>query len=48
MIPPYRKLNPSEIEQLNFQACTADDWDKILVHEDFSAEAIRRRTSSKF
>ena len=41
MIPPYRKLTPSEIEQLGSQACTADDWDKVLVHEDFSAEAIR-------
>ncbi len=40
MIPPYRKLTPSEIEQLGSQACTADDWDKVLVHEDFSAEAI--------
>lgn len=41
MKTPYRKLNPSEIEQLKFQACTADEWDKILVHEEFAAEAIR-------
>ena len=37
----YRKLYPQEVEQLKAQMCTAADWDKVEVAEDFSADHVR-------
>ena len=37
----YRKLYPQEVEQLKAQMCTAADWDKGEVAEDFSADHVR-------
>ena len=36
----YRKLQAHEIEQLKSQMCTAADWNKVEVAEDFSAEYV--------
>lgn len=36
----YRKLTPSEIEKLKNQSCTAQDWDKITVHEKFETSYV--------
>ena len=36
----YRKLHAHEIEQLKSQMCTAADWNKVEVAEDFSAEHV--------
>ena len=37
----YRKLYPQEVELLKAQMCTAADWDKVEVAEDFSADHVR-------
>ena len=37
----YRKLNRTEINQLQNQGCTASDWDQILVGDVFIPENIR-------
>src|SRR5210317_1137084 len=36
----YRKLKDTEIEVLQHQACTAEDWNEILVKEGFIPESI--------
>ncbi len=36
----YRKLNAGEIDRLTAQFCTAEDWTKIDVVEDFTTENI--------
>ena len=37
----YRKLTEKEVMALESQACSAIDWSKILVSEDFSTEFVR-------
>ena len=41
----YRKLFPSEIDQLKSQSCLSDSWDKIVVADgDFDVQYIRNVT----
>ena len=37
----YRSLNIDEIEQLQRQGCTAENWRSITVSDNFSTEFIR-------
>ena len=37
----YRKLTEHEIQTLEKQMCTAEDWDRVDVSEGFSAEYVR-------
>ncbi len=37
----YRKLTPTEIERLEQQACSAEDWDRISVHPEVNLKYIR-------
>lgn len=38
----YRQLSTDEINQLKNQGCTAEHWEEVLVHPDFTAEHIER------
>ena len=40
----YRKLAPAEIEQLERQGNSADDWSKVLVSDTFCAECVKDST----
>lgn len=42
----YRKLSSDEIQQLQKQSCTADDWQNIQVHLQFSPDYIKNTTFS--
>jgi Nucleoside-diphosphate-sugar pyrophosphorylase involved in lipopolysaccharide biosynthesis/translation initiation factor 2B, gamma/epsilon subunits (eIF-2Bgamma/eIF-2Bepsilon) len=42
----YRNLTPLEIETLTGNGCVAENWDDVIVHNDFSPEYIRRVTFS--
>lgn len=37
---PYRKLTPSEIQDLKSRMCSASDWDQIEVAQDFIPDHI--------
>ena len=37
----FRKLTQNEIEVLKAQMCSASDWNRIEVAEDFAPEHIR-------
>ena len=37
----YRQLSNTEIDCLEKQSCSAEDWETILVHENFNTESIR-------
>ena len=37
----YRLLSPEEIEMLKSRSCAAEDWNRILVAEGFSARYVR-------
>lgn len=37
----YRRLTLEEIKILSSQECSADNWENIIVHEDFTPEYIR-------
>lgn len=38
----YRPLTRAEIEQLTWQGCSAEDWQKVAVHEAFTPDAVTR------
>ncbi len=40
----YRNLTPAEIEQLECQGNSADDWTSVRVAEPFSADCVRNST----
>ena len=40
----YRKLNQPEIKQLKKQNCSSENWDKILVADEFNVQHIRNVT----
>ncbi|UCG57481.1 MAG: DUF4954 family protein [Phycisphaerales bacterium] len=37
----YHSLSPEDIERLQNQGCTCDDWAKVLVAEGFDADTVR-------
>lgn len=37
----YRPLSAGEIERLELQGCTAEDWDRVRVAADFSPETVQ-------
>ena len=37
----YRSLTESEIQNLKIQACSSNDWDKILVKDGFNVSTVR-------
>ena len=37
----YRSFTPQEIEQLEHQGCTAEDWSQIEVHPDLNVKYLR-------
>ena len=37
----FRLLSPEEIEMLKSRSCAAEDWNRILVAEGFSARYVR-------
>jgi hypothetical protein len=41
MPPEYRSLSQQEIERLENQGCTCDDWAKVLVANGFDAGAVK-------
>ena len=42
----YRNLSVEEIEQLQSQGCSAEDWSNVLVHPQFKAHYLRQVTFS--
>ncbi|MCK9305352.1 MAG: DUF4954 family protein [Bacteroidales bacterium] len=36
----YRAINPQEISQLKKQRCHAEDWSRVLVHQDFDPSRV--------
>jgi len=42
----YRKINKEEIAILAGQGCSAEDWESILVKEDFNTERVKNVTFS--
>ena len=37
----YRQLTTQEIEQLKSQGCSAEDWSRVLVAEEFNPKYVR-------